>query len=344
MLRKWLTMIGTTAGSFLSITAVTLLIWLYAEGENVRRHEATIDIKIIGMGNRQMVIEPSRRTFQIAFTCATDQLAPFRQLLQDPFTLEVNEDPSQISQILVLRDRLASDPRITRLGINMVDVQPPTLPVRVEALVPLTLPVRVKLPEGTLSETLLIEPVTDPPQATVLLPSSIARKATAETVFEVSPDPARFVGLTPNIVNRLTVPLTLPAALRNGTENAAVTIEPAVVNISVTVRTLTAETTLPAVPIRLVVSPNDLRAYEVPSLMDDHVRNLVLRGPRNVIRDIEQGKQQVYAELRLSAEDLDQAARLREGASKMPVINTPSGVTVSNLTSEVRYQVTRKTP
>ena len=343
MVRNWLSRFGKTAGSFLSISAVTLLIWLYAEGENVRRHDATIDIKLVAPAARQMVIEPQRRSFQIAFTCAADQLAQFRKLLQEPFTLEVNEDPSSTTQILVLRDKLAGDPRITRLGINMVDVQPATMPVRVEALVPLTLPVRVKLPDSSMSETLVVEPVTDPPQATVLLPSSIARQATAETVFEVSPDPARLVGLTPNIVNRLAVPLTLPASLRNGTESGAVSIEPAVVNISLTVRTLTAETTLPAVPVRLVINPSDLRAYEVPVLADDHVRNLVLRGPRNVIREIEQGKQQVYAELRLSAEELDQAARSRDGAAKIPVINMPSGVSYSNLTSEVRYQVVRKT-
>lgn len=341
-MHKWLSKIGKWTWSFFSITAVTLLIWLYAEGENIRRYDAAMDVKLIGPSGRQLVIEPDRRSFQIAFTCAADQLAQFRQLLQEPFNLDVNEDPSQPQQILVLRDRLATDPRITRLGISIVDVQPATLPVRVEALVPLTLPVRVKAIDAALAESVTIEPLTEPAQATVLLPSSIAKKAPAQTVFEVTLDPARLAGLAPNIVNRLAVPLSLPADLRNGDEASAVTIEPATVNVLVTVRTLTAETTLPAVLIKLVVNPGDLRVYDPPVLSDDHVRNIVLRGPRNIIKDIEDGKIRIYAELRLSAEELEEASRTKDGGSKLPVINTPQGVSVSNLTNPVRFIVTRR--
>lgn len=341
-MRKWLSTFGKLLWSFVSITAVTLLIWLYAEGENIRRYDAAMDVKLVGPSGRQLVIEPDRRSFQIAFTCAADQLALFRQILQEPFNLEVNEEPGQPEHILVMRDRLASDPRISRLGISIVDVQPATLPVRIEAIVPLTLPVRVKPIDAALAESVFIDPLTEPVQATVLLPSSIARKATAQTAFEVSLDPARLVGLAPNIVNRLVVPLSLPADLRNGDEASAVAIEPTAVNVSVTVRTLTAETTLSAVLIKLVVNPGDLRVYDPPVLSDDHVRNLIVRGPRNVIKDIEDGKLRIYAELRLSAEELEEASRTKDGGSKLPVINTPQGVSVSNLTIPVRFIVTRR--
>lgn len=341
-MHPWLSKSGRVLWTLVSITAVTILIWLYAEGENVRRYDAAMDVQMVGPRGRQLVIAPDRRSFQISFTCAADQLAMFRQLLQEPFNLEVNEDPTQPQQILVMRDRLAADSRISKLGISIVDVQPATMPVRIEALVPLTLPVRVKPVDESLAESVTIDPLADPAQATVLLPASIAKKATPQTAFEVSLDPARLTGLAPNIVNRLAVPLSLPADLRNGDDTSAAAIEPAAVNVSVTIKTLTAQTTLPAVPIKIVVSPGDLRVYDPPVLSDDHVRNLVLRGPRNIIKDIEDGKIRIYAELRLSAEELETASRSKDGGSKLPVINTPPGVSLSNLTTPVRFIITRR--
>lgn len=328
--------------SFISITAVTLLIWLYAEGENIRRYDLSMEIALVGPTSRQLVIEPARRSVQVAFTSAADQVAQFRKLIEEPLRLEVSEDPEQPTQIIVLRDRLASDPRLANLGISILDVQPSTLPVRVESLVTVTLPVKVTPPPAEMAQEVTIDPVAEPAQATVLLPSSRARQATGQTAFEVSLDPQRLAGLTPGIVNRLAVPLSLPEVFRQSQDANHVRIEPSTVNVSVTVRTLTAELALPAVPIKLVVSPNDLRVYEPPVLGDDHVRNLVLRGPQDVIRDIQQGRVQIYAELRLNADELENASRSTEGASKLPVINTPPGVSVSNLTTPVRFLVTRK--
>lgn len=341
-LRQLLSQSGKLLWSFFSITAITLLIWLYAEGENIRRYDLSMELQFVSPSGRQLVVEPDSRSIQVAFTSAADQFAQFRQLVQEPLRLEVREEPGQPMQVIALRERLASDPRITNLGIGILDVQPSTLPVKVESLVSVTLPVKVTPPPADMAESVSIEPLPDPAQAAVMLPSSIARRITADTAFEVAINPQRLTGLAPGVVNRLAIPLSLPESLRNGDETASVRIEPSTVNVSVTVRTLTAETTLPAVVIKMVVNPHDLQAYEPPALNDDFVRNIVLRGPRDVIREIQEGKTQIYAELRLSADDLENASRSPDGGSKLPVINTPPGVSVSNLTTPVRFTVKRK--
>src|SRR6185369_8974348 len=110
--------------SILLVTLFTGLIWLYAEGENVKERELSFYVQFTPSGGQPLLIEPAGLTVQVKFTAATSQYEQVRRLSTAPMQVPVSESPEGRETDVNLRDAIARAGDFQRLGLTITDVQP----------------------------------------------------------------------------------------------------------------------------------------------------------------------------------------------------------------------------
>lgn len=320
----------------LLVTLITGLLWLYAEGEVVKRHEIDLDVRFIAAAGRQLLIQPAEpKRVRIIFRASNSVAANLdRSTRNGGITVEMSDDPTKPDgpRTVYLKERLSAEKPIADLGLNILEVQPADVDVDVQRLVTLNLPVAVVAEGVTLGGV-----TTDPLTVAVTLPASQAGRWDKAKV-EARPDPRELAGLPINQPQTINVPLRIPDAMRNSRATLASTSA----KVTLTVRRLTESIVLRAVPVLLLSPPAELERQWV-KLDDDQtvLRNVSITGPSDVIARIRSEQVRVWAELRLTADDIEKAAT-KESASGAVVINLPPGVAVDAPPLPVRYRVIRK--
>lgn len=318
------------------VTVIAALIWLYSESENVKLQKPLqFNIRFVAPPGQPLYIVPTA-TQQVLITasCATSQYAQLQRLQAKPIHLTVTDDPANSQQTVVLREKLIDSP-IGDLGVNLVDIQPRTLDLRVERLQQVTLPISTDsiVPPGIQMST---PPVVNPAEAVVSLPASIAARV-RDVKFEAHVDPEATAQLNENVPHDLTVPLSLPPWINDQLRAAPPTITPPTATVTITIRKQTDSVKLSGVPILLAAPWSEIRRFNVELEGNQRVlrEELQLAGPSDVIDSIRKGETRVWAELRLSAEELE--TRI---ASKQLFINVPSGVQVESTIPRASFTIT----
>ncbi|MCC6579275.1 MAG: hypothetical protein IT440_02455 [Phycisphaeraceae bacterium] len=318
------------------VTIVALLIWLYAEGENVKDYAMSLEVQFVPTAGRELSIKPNRLSEPVTavFRCNSSQQNQLRSLLESgPVNIELYDSPDPRQEIY-LRERLTALPLITNMGIGVIDVSPAKVPVTVERIESRKLPITVRAAGQNLITDITIEPA----EASIRLPASqlvnIAESATVEA--RLLPD--QLEGLELNQQHVISnVPLAPPDTVRG----SDITVSPATARVSFIIRTLTKDLTLPSVAVRIVAPIAKLANYEVSLVSPDDqlLRDVHLKGPNEVIDKIESHEIKIWADLKLEADDLDKNAG-KESMSVVPEINRPASVTVVVPPAPIKLKIT----
>ena len=140
MKQNWLQKIET----YVIVTIITVLIWLYAEGSTIRPYEDFLTLNFISASGTPLVIDPESYMVEISYKCRKDVVDQIKDLAANPIELKVIENPDSSEIVLLMKDRLmADDSPLAKLGINLETVDPKTITLAVEPLV--TRPVEIQL-------------------------------------------------------------------------------------------------------------------------------------------------------------------------------------------------------
>jgi YbbR domain-containing protein len=321
--------------TYLFVTLITILAWLYAEGENLKVETYSPEIVFVATPAGSLLIEPSRppRRVDVTFKGPNSQLQEVMRNQPIKVPLQAGDDPDRTIDLAQL---LAENNEIMRMGLTVQRVDPSTVKVRVEEMRTVTMPIDV-VPG---SDYLATRPTITPPEATVTLPASEADQIAQGTKLI-----ARLALNNPSI-NQQTVIEGVELSLPEGIDPAHATIDPPAVSITVTITQKTRQSQPLTIPVRLVAPISELARYDVRLDSDDPLlRNVILEGPNAIIDEIDQRKRDIWAELRLSASDLENAAaKPNDPFVAQVTIPTPEGVRVVQGLAPLKYRVTREEP
>lgn len=308
------------------VSVIAVLIWLYAEGENVKPREVTFDVQFVSPQGVDLMIQPAQPTrVRMTFRCANTQFTEVQRLVAKPMSIAVDDPGAAVSQsqTIVIKEWLTNRSPIAHAGVTIDEVQQPTVQVQVERMATVTLPIEPSptVPQGV---ELLAASTVAPDKAQVRVPASL-QNAIQQLSLQATLDAAAIEKLEPNIPHTAVSPLTLPPAYR--IYNAS--IRPATAKLTFTVRRQIESVALKTVPVMILAMPSELARQSVIIDEDNRaLRDVTVTGPSAVIDRISKNPSLVWAELRLSPDELAQALG-KEVNRKSPTLSGPPEVTFS---------------
>jgi len=311
--------------SVVIVTVVTVLIWLYAERESVRRGELTAQVRLIAPVGQNLAINPDRFNVTIAYRCSTSQEQRLKNAVAEPLNLEVEADPTDSFRFISLRERIIRNPSIAGLGIEIDNVTPEGQQVSIVRLTTVRMPIRVNAEEYELEGP----PTLEPDEAEVQLPL-VAAAAAADQHLEVRLRDADGV-ITPGQTYRKRLPIVAPPQLPPPSK-----IVPQAADVSFTIATQTQQLTLKSVRI-LIAAPWKLLAEYSVELPNDLLvlpEPVEVTGQSDKIQKLAEAPDQVVAVLRLTGEDF------ARGITSKPVeIVLPEGVTTARPAPKLDFKI-----
>jgi hypothetical protein len=324
----------TKIQTYVIVSLFAALIWLYAEGETVRTQQVELYLKFVPPPGKDLVIEGQDQRVAVTFRCSASRLSQVQAVVRDGISLEVVEALDGAAfQDVALAGRLANHPAITRLGATIVDVSPSRVRLRVEAIESHRMPV-VGLVEGDVQLASL--PVTDVSEAMVRMPASMARQIDPDARIEARVAIRDVPDIDVDVPYTIDVPLTLPESLRN----RFVSVAPATAKVTFRIRDMREEHTIPIVPILVLGPPTELGRFAVVLDEDNRVlRDVQVVGPSDVIDRISRRQAEVYAELRLTADELERFVDSTQ--QKQLFVRLPAGVNLVAAPAPITFQIAR---
>lgn len=287
-------------GSLLLVTAVTVLVWIWAAGETRESDRFDTAVRFLPADAARLVVRPDRVP-QVRFEASGSKraLREFETLLaKGPLDLVAGAHgvPSAAGTWTIdLVAAVADLPEVQDTGVSIVSCEPKSAELRVVPLEPRTLRLVAELP-GVATQG---DVVVDPASVVALLPADL--RTTADPTALAAVEPRLLDRLEPGQRLSLDATVRLPAALSAAAEVAR--FEPATVRVTFTPKVVERTTTLSAVPVQVAGIADDFAAHRVdcsPSVLND----VVVSGPADAIARIEAGLR-VVAFVHLTTDELE---------------------------------------
>lgn len=321
--------------TYLLVTVVAALVWLFAEGETLTDvRQVTLRLRFTPAAGQDVVIDPVVfNDVTLFYQVPANRVRDVERLADRPVEIDVAPDPDEPRQQINLRDRLANLEKINDIGISVLDVKPAQATVLVEKAIELE--ADIVADPGTLELTEPADIV--PAKATVRMRESYKELLNGKPMVLTArladvPDLAaaeRGQRLTLDVP--LTPPQNIPAQ--------HVTITPAKATVTLSIRKQVATTKVQSVPILVRLPIIESNRYEI--VPRDNQRFLVedveLSGPSEVIEQITKGDLPITAELRLTTADLETGV-----TSKVVHINAPPGVAISSALPKIEFTISKR--
>lgn len=328
--------------SYVIVTIISVLIWLYAESENVKQQKPlSFNIRFVAPPGQHLAIGPAVvPQVTVTVRCATGQYAQLRTMQSQPIELVVEELPDNTQQLIDLHSRLEDSP-IGALGVSFVDIQPSTVVLHVERLVEqaMTISTDHVVPQDMQLNGL---PVIQPAKASVrLLASMVQDRKIEHRELQAVLDPEVVARLEENVQHELVVPVKLPQDLVKRFDKRSIpepTIDPPSAIVTLTIRKQIDSYAASSVPILVVAPWMELGRFSIRLENNDRPfldEQIELAGPSDVIEKIRNGQDKVWAELRLTVEDLETGI-----TSKQLHINVPQGVDLESANPVIQFVIT----
>jgi len=299
MLKQWPTI--------LVVSLVTVVIWLFAEGENIRRDSIVATVQVVPPANSNIVAwvqsdSPWDGRVTVNLSGPTIGIDNARARLRQPILLTPGVEGFSAApgdHTLDLRTLLRSVPELRVTGVSVEATEPRTIVAHADVLESVELPVRVEIAAAELDGV----PEPNPARVQIQLPSLARSRVTADTALIVRLGPETLAGLARG--RRETIqaaPFELPPELmgirgiRLGAPSA---------RVSLTLRERTASEVLASVPVQIRIAPVNLARYRVSiAEADQFLRDVRVTGPSEEIARIRRGELRVIAMVTLSAQEL----------------------------------------
>lgn len=308
--------------TILLVTIVTVLIWTFAEAEGLRSETVQLEVPIQSdaAAGRILRLAPGSE-FNERVTArlegATAKMDEVRDALRRPIPLKPGEGeiPVEPGEYAVdLREHLRAVAPFSQRGVTLTDVKPQFVQIRVDDIVERTAKVVVEVPDGELEGP----PEPSRPTVTLRLPEDLASQLGQEPEVIARVGAAELRSLT--VGRRSTIKnvrIELPEILR-GVEEVSVT--PDQIDVTLMLRSRTASTTLPSVPVQIRIAPVEYNKWDLAIAPEDlFLNDVVVTGPRDWVAEVEAGQLPVVAMVPLSFEELERAAKSGEPITK-PVV------------------------
>lgn len=300
------------------VTVISVLVWLYAEGENVLTfNNQRMQVQFVAPPGQDLAVVPQGPVpILVSVRASAGEIDQFEEMIRKgPIRIEVEVDPEADSptQTLVLKEALLAS-KVGSLGVNILQTDPATRTVHAEPLVTRKLPVV----SGPTDVQFAEPPAFVPREVAVTLPRSLARASKDNRVI-ARVDALNLSSYDVNTDTVATVPLEAPQAM----QGPWTTLAQPTAQMTFNIRKLTDTYRIPTVQLRINTDPLTLKDFEIGIAQSDMLlRDVRVTGPSDVVAAIRAGDARVWAELRPTR---DQAERGVEALT--PVIVAPEGVT-----------------
>ncbi len=310
------------------VTVVAILIWYWAAAETRDQASHTLRLVLAPASPTDQVVTPPEYSVTVDMEGSALALQKAK-MLEAPLTLSVGTElPAKEGVHRVdLLDALERHERLTKTGVGLVSANPTSVDIRIDALVPLTLPVKPVLP-GVETEG---EVTVDPPQVTVSMPTRIRELAGDDLEVEAQVQQGRLERLEPGVLNTITAKLRLPARFAG---ERSVRIDPPSADIKFSVRSRIKAITLPTVRVQIAGPPEDHEEFLV-EIEDSTLADVTIRAHTDLIREIERNQAVIVALVHLSQKEKELGIESKPVTCFMALPrdeNSPVGATIVEAT------------
>ena len=325
----------------LMVSIVAVLVWLYAEGENIKTYEMDIPIQFVAATGQNLLITPSRLDVNphLTLQCSSAQWAQLEQLFDgSPLPVPLTEDPNapEGNQQLLLRQLFTSMPIFANLSVNITEVKPAQITVNVKKLQTVELKISVFTEGDSQIQDVVIEPAT----AMMHLPKDLFNNLTEQDVIQARLNKQLLDQLTLNQTHTLkAVQLLPPETVRT----EGVRIEPSTAQVTFTLTRQAKSATLSSIAVRLVLPAASASQYEVSLVNDEDklIRAVKITGPNDLIDQISERKIKIWADLKLEADELAKGVG-KESIAIVPHIQKPDAVKLVEAPGAINLRITAK--
>lgn len=312
-------------GNVVTISLVTVLIWIWAAGETREDITSFTDLRLVGQTQGSVQITPAEiNSVSFQMRGAKRAIDAMAVLFREPLDIQIGTmgipaEPGVHEIDLLTVGRFLAEQ--VDLPVTFLSADPEVTSISIKSLVTRSMTIQVVLPDGVRTAGAV---EVAPSEASITLPSSLATLPNLSIDATVSDQD--LATLTPGRLQEIEATLGLPESLVEFAEE--ITITPR--KVLVRVKLVSAESTflVPSIPVQIAGPPTDLDQYLVtidPAAA--FLRDVTLRGPADAIANIAEGKVSVLAFLHLTSDDLVQG--ITEKAVSMWQL--PPGVTVSSI-------------
>ncbi len=332
--------------SLILIAFVTALVWIYAEAESLTRSQQEVRISFISGADdlsSRVTSDDWRGVVRVRLegSAASLQRTPPRIELR----LGAPGVPDSEGEFtLDLADAIRADAELSRAGVNVISVEPPSVRLRIDELRRLDdVPVRAALSGIDLEQPARIEPST----TDLMVP-----RAVAEQMEALQGGPFVLARIEPSQIDtarrgtpqRVRATLNLPAGITLNGGTARFTPPEALVELII--RRDTATFTVPSAPVQVLLPPTEAGRWEVRILPEDlFLRDVEVIGSSEFVAQVRNNDVRLVAVLSLSSDELERGitekrasvATLRDGVIGQP----PSGVRIEVRDPSVRFEIVR---
>lgn len=333
-------------GTFVTVTVIAVLVWLYAEDANIESYAAQpVVVQFVMPPGLDGELSPSEPiTVLVDFDGSNGQFQQFEQASSKVIEVQLPIDPSlDLESIDIdLRDQIEQAPELKELGINVTGVTPERTTVTYEKILDVTLDVKIKQRTGSvkLSSWKFTDSETQS-KVTLQIPAS---QATQLGSIHASAwiDEDDVATLEKGSQKQITVDIELPGELDKLPRSIST------VDLLVTVANDRDTVQIDRRPILLSYPPSINERYIVEIEESDRfITAFELEGPRDQIALIkaDPASKDVWASVRISNEEADAAVANGGVLSKAVDIIAPRGVVLSTEVVRVSIKVVpRETP
>jgi hypothetical protein len=320
--------------TFVTVTIVALLVWLYAEDANIQTYaKQAVRVQFVLPAGADGLITPREPiTVLVDFDGSNGQYQQFEDASDEIIEIELPIDQTLDLQALEidLRDEIEQADRLKQLGINVTSVSPERTTVTYEKILDVSLDVVIRQRTGAIKlASANFSDADQPPRVTLRkVPASVASQiGNLNAIAWI--DEEDVASLNKGTPQQITVDLELPGAI------ATLPRDLSKVDLLVTVADDRDTVQIERRPILLSYPPSINERYIIELEESDRfITAFELEGPRDQIALLkaDQASKDVWASVRLSNEEADMAASNGGVLSKAVDIIAPRGVV---LTSEV---------
>lgn len=315
-------------GTIIVVTAISLLIWIWAAGETRERATLHARLQFTPASNFSTIVSP-RTDQQVALKVSGSarSIQRIRQVLQQPVEIVTGSNgvPGEAgTHSISLVNAIQNLPFLSQGNITVLSTEPSTLEVEIDSLMQLSVAV-VPIVSGA---TLGGEAVASPPTVTLTLPSRIIALVPDATVI-AEPASSAVAELEPGRRQVILAPVRLSPALRPYANE--ISIEPTSVQLAFTVILRTRSITVPSVPVQVAAPAQDLAEYEVTiEDADQFLADVVITGAADIVKKFEDENPPVVAFVHLTSDDIER------GVTEAPVSlwQLPEGLKVTLVAGE----------
>lgn len=268
--------------TFLWVAPLTVLIWIYAEREQLATQlgvQARVQLQLSNPAERILIGSAEQPSISLDLQGPRANLDAVRDQLLSGRKLEllVTEDVNFDSDISVA-DRIARSDLLTKNAVVVIAVRPASLHVRVDAKMAIPRPITIQ-PTQQLVGTVTF----DPAEVTVTGPQSVLSDPNVQSRLVVYADMAKFVGKTPGRYDE-----TVKLFLKEPIENVALETKTAHAKVEIVTATQGTRLTFPVmvlVPAAILKEDKYKIEAQAPTLP-----NVEVSGPAASIRLLTEGK------------------------------------------------------